>query len=558
MIMLTKAERIRKVIRLCEAIEKSVDTLLLEQAKEWLKRFIGEPWYEQAIQAYVEIAREAGGIFADHRQKVLEAIGREELFQELTDPNVNMGAAVTPVNTTTAAAIVPVSSGGKKGKKTKARSVKSYKTWEYLDAWYNHVVVDDVRDTLLELEQEFQNKLEEFYQKKVADKLIPEASKGILEQLGMEFDFNKYDEATRDYLKDKKIHWAKQVAEETEKDIKAQLVKGYEAGLSSYEIADNIKQSTGFSMSRAEKIARTEVMSSCNYAQYAASEANPDIVGHYWRSQNSRRTRATHRAASKQYRPIGEPFDIGGAKLMFPGDGSLGAPAKEIVNCRCWLEMVFRDEVENDVIEMLHIDGGIEESDTDIKKYIEQEWNRIPASHQEIVKQYVKSIHVVSSGSSKFNPYTREIIINKQARKGDLVHEIGHSIEYALDLFRNDDFLAVLNHDLSYDLNDINSLEYIWFKEDGSEVIVERDTLDISKSKFSKFISEYQARLYDTDINNEPLYIAGEKQLNNKCLREYFSEGYREFVDNPRNIEEKDKLLFDFINELAKKGENGG
>lgn len=344
MIMLTKAERIRKVIRLCEAIEKSVDTLLLEQAKEWLKRFIGEPWYGQAIQAYVGIAREAGGIFADHRQKVLEAIGREELFQELTDPNVNMGAAVTPVNTTTAAAIVPVSSGGKKGKKTKARSVKSYKTWEYLDAWYNHVVVDDVRDTLLELEQEFQNKLEEFYQQKVADKLMPEASKGILEQVGMEFDFNKYDEATRDYLKDKKIHWAKQVAEETEKDIKAQLVKGYEAGLSSYEIADNIKQSTGFSMSRAEKIARTEVMSSCNYAQYAASEANPDIVGHYWRSQNSSRTRATHRAANKQYRPMGEPFDIGGAKLMFPGDGSLGAPAKEIINCRCWLEMVFRGE----------------------------------------------------------------------------------------------------------------------------------------------------------------------------------------------------------------------
>lgn len=32
----------------------------------------------------------------------------------------------------------------------------------------------------------------------------------------------------------------------------------------------------------------------------------------------------------------------------------------------------------------------------------------------------------------------------------------------------------------------------------------------------------------------------------------------REFVDNPRNIEEKDKLLFDFINDLARKGENGG
>ena len=152
MIMATKAERIRKVIRLYEAIEKSVDTLLLEQAKEWLKRFIGEPWYEQAVQAYVEIAREAGGIFADHRQKVLEAIGREELFQELTDPNVNMGAAAATENTTATAAMIPVIGGSSSGRtkgKAKARSVTYYKTWEYLDKRYNHVVVDDVRDCLL-------------------------------------------------------------------------------------------------------------------------------------------------------------------------------------------------------------------------------------------------------------------------------------------------------------------------------------------------------------------------------------------------------------------------
>lgn len=540
MIMLTKAERVRKVIRLCEAIEKSVDTLLLEQAKEWLKRFIGEPWYEQAIQAYVEIAREAGGIFADHRQKVLEAIGREELFQELTDPNVNMGAA---------AAIVPVTSGsGKKGKKTKARSMKSYKTWEYLDAWYNHVVVEDIRDTLIELEQEFQSKLEEFYQQKIADKLILDASKGILEQLGMEFDFNKYDAATRDYLENKKIHWAKQVAEETEKDIKAQLVKGYEAGLSSYEIADNIKQSTGFSMGRAEKIARTEVMSSCNYAQYAASEANPDIVGHYWRSQNSSRTRATHRAANKQYRPIGEPFDIGGAKLMFPGDGSLGAPAKEIINCRCWLEMVFADEIQDKLPERLHIVNDEYKENERVQKYIEDELSKIPKNHRDYLDKNVKGIRIVKDQASCYNRFTNEFEINESAGIGDFVHEIGHCLEVKFDLFNDESFLRVLN----IGLEDIKMYEIkpvIYYNSNDAIRGKEIKVLDIENPKFSKFISEYQSRIYEEDYDGKEFMEAsgGNVRINNKCFLEYFSEGYRMYNEDKTILRIKDPYLYDFI-----------
>lgn len=35
--------------------------------------------------------------------------------------------------------------------------------------------------------------------------------------------------------------------------------------------------------------------------------------------------------------PIDEPFEVGGALMMYPLDTSLGAGADNIANCRCWL-----------------------------------------------------------------------------------------------------------------------------------------------------------------------------------------------------------------------------
>ncbi len=54
-----------------------------------------------------------------------------------------------------------------------------------------------------------------------------------------------------------------------------------------------------------------------------------------WDSQGDIRTRSTHLTADSQVRSSDEPFDVGGFKLMYPGDGSLGAPLKERARCRC-------------------------------------------------------------------------------------------------------------------------------------------------------------------------------------------------------------------------------
>jgi HK97 family phage portal protein len=85
---------------------------------------------------------------------------------------------------------------------------------------------------------------------------------------------------------------------------------------------------------RRELIARTET----TRLQGAGSHQlykSWDIKKKEWLSTGDDRTRPSHVACNHQVRPIDEPFDVGGFKMMHPGDMSLGAPVSEIADCRC-------------------------------------------------------------------------------------------------------------------------------------------------------------------------------------------------------------------------------
>jgi Phage Mu protein F like protein len=60
-----------------------------------------------------------------------------------------------------------------------------------------------------------------------------------------------------------------------------------------------------------------------------------------WNSLMDGRERPTHHEAHGQTVAVTEAFDVGGSELRFPGDASLGAPLKEIINCRCYLTHEF-------------------------------------------------------------------------------------------------------------------------------------------------------------------------------------------------------------------------
>ncbi len=76
-------------------------------------------------------------------------------------------------------------------------------------------------------------------------------------------------------------------------------------------------------------------MAASNYGSQEAAKASDLSLNKVWLATNDGHTRPDHREADGQMVGMDEPFEVGGEQLMYPGDISLGASAKEIVYCRC-------------------------------------------------------------------------------------------------------------------------------------------------------------------------------------------------------------------------------
>lgn len=74
------------------------------------------------------------------------------------------------------------------------------------------------------------------------------------------------------------------------------------------------------------------------------------LVVKEWQTNIDGRERPTHHKANGQRRLIDQPFDVGGSRMMYPGDAS--APEKERINCRCVLSYTIAKD-EDEVRELL-------------------------------------------------------------------------------------------------------------------------------------------------------------------------------------------------------------
>ena len=97
---------------------------------------------------------------------------------------------------------------------------------------------------------------------------------------------------------------------------------------------------------RGETVARTEALSGLNAARDEAmrqavdsGELQSGAVTKVWSATGDGRTRDSHAAMDGQTVGLNEAFiSPSGARLMYPTDSSLGAPAEEVIACRCFWE----------------------------------------------------------------------------------------------------------------------------------------------------------------------------------------------------------------------------
>lgn len=96
---------------------------------------------------------------------------------------------------------------------------------------------------------------------------------------------------------------------------------------------------------RGEVMARTESIAALHAGQFEAArqlvesgKVRADQITKVWDATGDARTRPSHAAMDGQAVGLNEAFTTpGGFRMMHPHDASLGAPADEIINCRCFM-----------------------------------------------------------------------------------------------------------------------------------------------------------------------------------------------------------------------------
>lgn len=116
-------------------------------------------------------------------------------------------------------------------------------------------------------------------------------------------------------------------------------------GVNIKDLADEIISFVG-SRSRAITIARTEVATASSHSsEIAGQELSAESGVRYdkkWLAAADDRTRDTHVAANGQIADAFGFFEVGGYKMAHPHDASQGAPADEIINCRCLSRRIWK------------------------------------------------------------------------------------------------------------------------------------------------------------------------------------------------------------------------
>ncbi|SDJ95643.1 Phage Mu protein F like protein [Pedobacter sp. ok626] len=144
---------------------------------------------------------------------------------------------------------------------------------------------------------------------------------------------------------------------------------------------------------RALLIARTEnAVGSNKGAMYAAKSSGLVLYKKWIARSGDSRTRDAHAGmVDSTPIPIDQAFEVGGEKMMQPGDSSLGAKAHNICNCRCTVAFIPASEViQQGVNNPVPVKKPVKQPDLFDKPILIQDLNRFkPASTVKEAQQWI-------------------------------------------------------------------------------------------------------------------------------------------------------------------------
>lgn len=131
------------------------------------------------------------------------------------------------------------------------------------------------------------------------------------------------------------------VNETTRRELRESLAEGLANGETNRELIGRVSDTMNRAIdARSENIARTETLRSSNWAIWQGQQLG-GVEKREWIAIMDQHVRPTHRALHGQVRAVGEPFELGMKRAMYPGD--FGDPAEDC-SCRCVTVPIIEDE----------------------------------------------------------------------------------------------------------------------------------------------------------------------------------------------------------------------
>ena len=168
-------------------------------------------------------------------------------------------------------------------------------------------------------------------------------------------------------------------------------------------------------------------------------------------------------------------------------------------------------------------------------KSLDEIVSAIPKKHLDVIRKTVKEVTIVPNRDyCTYNRETKTLILDPNKMNGSIIHEFGHVLADAYDLYDDPKFLSILSEKFE-------SLDW------GNAVFAFRQEVNdyVYLLKSDKLIDIYQGRIYadliDVDYS-EPIPL--------DSFQEYFSVGFDLYFNNPKLLQEKDIKLFDYLREM--------
>lgn len=131
-------------------------------------------------------------------------------------------------------------------------------------------------------------------------------------------------------------------------DVQAKTVAAIVSGVEIPKLRKEIEGIGGFARNRAQTIARTETLGAYNGGDWEGAMALGEFgpVEKTWLATRDARTRPSHLEINGKTIPMDEKFQVGASSMLRPHGA--GGSAKEVVNCRCVLQMLYPGDVRPD------------------------------------------------------------------------------------------------------------------------------------------------------------------------------------------------------------------